>query len=85
MPLDYWKALIGLILSFVFGAFCRYGGIPAPAPPTILGVLLILAMTLGFSTADKILSSFAKDSKETPTKKTTTLKSYSRNSPTDTL
>ncbi len=48
------KALIGVLLAFVIGAFCRYAGIPSPAPPVLEGALLVLAMTIGFMIADKI-------------------------------
>jgi XapX domain-containing protein len=48
------KSLIGLVLAFAIGAFCRYAGIPSPAPPVIEGALLVLAMTVGFIIADKI-------------------------------
>ena len=48
------KALIGLLLAFAIGAFCRYAGVPVPAPPVIEGALLVLAMTAGYIIADKI-------------------------------
>lgn len=48
------KSLIGIILGFCIGFFCRYAGIPSPAPPVIPGALLVLAMTIGFLLADRI-------------------------------
>lgn len=34
------------VLAFAIGAICRLAGIPVPAPPAIVGVLLVVAMTL---------------------------------------
>src|SRR6266700_2322638 len=47
---------IGLVLSFVIGAGCRYFDIPAASPPVIPGALIVLAMTLGYSSMDRIVS-----------------------------
>ena len=47
---------IGLVLGIVVGAGCRFFDIPSPAPPRLIGAFLLLAMTLGFSTADKLLA-----------------------------
>ena len=38
----------GLGLGLVIGFVCRYFDIPSPAPPKLVGALLVLAMTLGF-------------------------------------
>ena len=48
-------ATIGLVLGLVIGAGCRYFDIPSPAPPRLIGACLLLAMTVGFATADYIL------------------------------
>jgi XapX domain-containing protein len=48
-------AIIGLALGLVIGAGCRFFDIPSPAPPRLLGACLLLAMTVGFVTADYIL------------------------------
>jgi len=48
-------AIIGLILGLVIGAGCRFFDIPSPAPPRLIGACLLLAMTVGFVTADDIL------------------------------
>jgi XapX domain-containing protein len=50
------KILIGLVLSFVIGAGCRYFDIPAASPPVIPGALIVLAMTLGYSSMDRLLA-----------------------------
>jgi XapX domain-containing protein len=43
------RILIGFVLSFLIGAACRYFDIPAASPPVIPGALIVLAMTLGYS------------------------------------
>jgi XapX domain-containing protein len=40
--------LSGLVLGLAIGAGCRWFDLPLPAPPRLVGALLILAMTLGF-------------------------------------
>ena len=47
-------AAVGLILGFLIGAGCRWFDLPLPAPPKIVGALLVVAMTLGFIGADLI-------------------------------
>lgn len=46
------SALFGLALGFLIGAGCRWFDLPLPAPPRIVGALLVVAMTLGFIGAD---------------------------------
>ena len=48
------KIAISLILATGIGIVCRLGGIPVPAPPAIVGALLVLAMTLGYLAADRV-------------------------------
>jgi len=50
------KILIGLVLSFVIGAGCRYFDIPAASPPVIPGALIVLAMTLGYTSMDRLVA-----------------------------
>ncbi|HEV2686207.1 MAG TPA: DUF1427 family protein, partial [Actinomycetota bacterium] len=47
--------LIGLSVGLLIGAGCRYFDIPSPAPPRLIGALLLVAMTLGFIVAGHIL------------------------------
>ncbi len=47
------KAAIGLVLAFVVGFACRAFGIPSPAPPAILGALLVMAMTVAYIGVDR--------------------------------
>ena len=48
--------LVGIVLGFAIGAACRWFDIPSPAPPRVVGALLVLAMTLGFIATDLMLA-----------------------------
>ncbi len=50
------KLLIGVVVSFVVGVGCRYFDIPVPSPPVIPGALLVLAMTIGYSSTNTLLN-----------------------------
>ncbi len=45
------RIIVGLILSFIIGFSCRWFDLPAPSPPEIFGVFLVVAMTLGYVAA----------------------------------
>ena len=47
--------LIGLLLAFAIGALCRWFDVPVPAPPRIVGALLVVAMTVGFTLTDWVM------------------------------
>ncbi len=47
------KSMIGIVLAFALGFSCRVFGIPSPAPPLILGALLVMAMTVGYIAVDR--------------------------------
>lgn len=49
------KLLFGLLISFAVGAFCRFCDIPVGSPPVLPGALLVLAMTLGYSSTNALL------------------------------
>src|SRR5260370_40036292 len=49
-------AIIGLVLGLIIGAGCRFFDIPSPAPSRLIGACLLLAMTVGFVTADHVLA-----------------------------
>ncbi|MEM7524712.1 MAG: DUF1427 family protein [Pseudomonadota bacterium] len=51
--------LIAVAMGFGIGAVCRWFDIPLPAPPKLVGALLVLAMTLGFLGADYALTTGA--------------------------
>ena len=50
------KVMIGLVISFIVGAGCRFFDIPVPSPPVIPGALLVLAMTVGYSSTNAVLN-----------------------------
>jgi XapX domain-containing protein len=50
------KIALGLILALLIGIVCRLAGIPVPAPPAIVGALLVLAMTVGYLLADRYVT-----------------------------
>jgi XapX domain-containing protein len=54
------KPLVGIVLAFTLGFACRAFGIPSPAPPLILGALLVMAMTIGYMAVDRWSMSPAK-------------------------
>jgi len=58
------KGLVGIVLAFVLGFACRAFGIPLPAPPMILGALLVMTMTIGYLTMDRWASSPAKHARD---------------------
>lgn len=49
------KSMIGLFLAFSIGFACRLAGVPLPAPPALIGALLVLAMTLGYVVMDRTM------------------------------
>lgn len=49
------KIAVSVALAFGIGAGCRFFDIPVPAPPKLLGGLLIIAITVGYMTADRFL------------------------------
>lgn len=48
--------LVGLAMALLIGLGCRMLDIPLPAPPKMQGALLVVAMTLGFLVAGRVLS-----------------------------
>ena len=46
--------LLGAILGLLVGAVCRWFDLPSPTPPTPVGALLVVAMTLGYVVAGRI-------------------------------
>ena len=50
-----WKPLAGIMLGFCIGFGCRTLGIPSPAPPALVGSLLVIAMTTGYVVTDTLL------------------------------
>ncbi len=50
------KTAIALLLGLAIGAVCRWFDIPVPAPPRLLGALLVLAVTVGYLLTDFYLT-----------------------------
>jgi len=45
----------GLLLALIIGYGCRRFDLPLPAPPKLLGALLVVTMTFGFLAMDYII------------------------------
>jgi len=50
------KTALGFLLAFSIGAACRWFEIPLPAPPRLTGAFLVVAITVGFLAADRLLT-----------------------------
>jgi XapX domain-containing protein len=50
------KIVLGFVLAFAIGAFCRLARIPSPAPNALLGSLLVVAMSVGYIAAERALA-----------------------------
>jgi len=48
------KVLISLLLATGIGILCRLTGIPVPAPPVIVGAILVLSMTIGYQLGNRL-------------------------------
>ncbi len=48
-------AFFGLLLGLLIGASCRWFDLPLPAPPKLVGALLVVFMTIGFLSTDFLL------------------------------
>jgi XapX domain-containing protein len=48
------KIALGLLLALGVGIVCRLAGLPLPAPLALTGALLVLAMTAGYETVDRL-------------------------------
>ncbi len=42
------QSIIGIAVGLAVGAVCRWFEIPSPAPPRIIGAVILIAMTLGY-------------------------------------
>lgn len=50
------KIILGFAIALGIGAACRYFDIPVPAPPKLVGALLILAVTIGYLGTDMLMA-----------------------------
>ncbi|SDL24464.1 XapX domain-containing protein [Modicisalibacter muralis] len=46
------KIALGLLLALAIGVACRLATIPLPAPPVLIGALLVVAMSVGYTVTD---------------------------------
>lgn len=46
---------LALVLGLGIGLGCRWFDLPLPAPPKLVGALLVVAMTLGYVGAGQLL------------------------------
>jgi XapX domain-containing protein len=47
---------LGIVMAFGIGASSRWFDIPSPAPPRIVGALLVAAMTMGLLATSYLLA-----------------------------
>lgn len=47
------KVALGFALAFLIGVACRLAALPLPAPPVVIGALLVVAMTVGYALTDR--------------------------------
>ena len=57
------KTALGLLLGFMSGVICSAAGLPLPAPPVLVGALLVVSMTAGYLLVDRLASKRKADSK----------------------
>ncbi len=50
---------LGLLLGLTIGAACRWFDLPLPAPPRLVGALLVVCMSTGFIATDYVLATLA--------------------------
>jgi len=50
------RLILGFMLAFAIGAVCRLVRIPSPAPNALLGSLLVVAMSVGYIAAGRVLA-----------------------------
>ena len=51
------NSMIGLVLGLFIGCICRWFNLPLPAPPKLVGALLVVTMTMGFMLGQYIIAS----------------------------
>ena len=50
------RLILGFVLAFAIGAVSRLARIPSPAPNALLGSLLVVAMSVGYLAAERLLA-----------------------------
>jgi XapX domain-containing protein len=60
------KIIIGLVLATGIGVLCRLADVPLPAPPVLIGALLVVAMSSGSAVTRLLMRIFIPISQERP-------------------
>jgi XapX domain-containing protein len=47
------KIALGFVLAIAIGVGCRVAGVPLPSPPVLIGALLVVAMSTGYTLMDR--------------------------------
>ncbi|HTO59568.1 MAG TPA: DUF1427 family protein [Pseudomonadales bacterium] len=47
------RVAVGFVLAFAIGVLCRVAHVPLPAPPVLIGALLVVAMSAGYAVTDR--------------------------------
>ncbi len=50
------KLAIGLVIAVLVGIGCRWFGLPLPGPPAIMGAAMAVAMAVGYTATDYLLT-----------------------------
>lgn len=50
------KTIIGVLLGLGIGVACRWFDVPVPAPPRLMGAILVLSLTTGYVMTDRFLA-----------------------------
>jgi len=50
------KLVLGFMVAFAIGAFCRLTRIPSPAPQAILGAVLVVTMSIGYVVTGQLMT-----------------------------
>jgi XapX domain-containing protein len=50
------KLSIGLLVAVMVGIGCRWFGVPLPGPPAIMGAAMAVAMAVGYTATDYLMT-----------------------------
>jgi XapX domain-containing protein len=50
------RMVAGIVLGVLIGAGCRWFDVPVPAPPRLIGAILVVAMTVGYLGTDRLIA-----------------------------
>jgi len=58
------RLIAGYLLAFAIGVACRLANIALPAPTAMLGAIIVLAIILGYPSADRLYAQQQKPPKD---------------------